>query len=225
MRIAIIEDEQVIAEETQQILEGEGFTSDIYLTVADAKEGLRAKNYDAWILDIQMNDDDVAGFGLTRWAEQMGIKTQILVVSGMPENPYKNISRMMNTWDHLTKPVEPAELLFKLKQLLESTRTTAAVPAPNVPNLGLDMSHPGNILWKGRRFSVTLTQYRLLLKLVTKPGVPVTYPEFFSAVTSGKNKESIRQHIRGLREAFQGVDAEFDQIGTETGKGYIWRAE
>jgi DNA-binding response OmpR family regulator len=220
-KIAIIEDELPIAEETRDILIGKGYEATIFQTIEDAKTSISASKFDAWLLDLNLNGNKAAGIELATWAGKNQLETPILVVSGLPTEPYKQITRALGLWDFLSKPVDATELIHKLEQLLKAHHH----PTPslsNIPGLEIDPTYPGKARWKNQRFSIPLTPLRMLILLAQRNGETVTYPEFYGVLETGRSKEAVRQNIRKIRESFTYVDPDFDKIKSVTGQGYRW---
>lgn len=220
--IALIEDEPPLSQQYSGVLEAAGYKVTPFLTREEAEAGLESATFDAWVLDLNLNNVPTAGIGLIGWAKEKGIKVPILVVSGLDPDPHGHISRELGVWDFVSKPVDDRTLVFKVQQLLNAC-TLPAPQLPSVPNLALDPLNPGSIKWKSNNVNIPITAWKILIKLVRTPNMPVTYEELFECVDTGITKANLRQHINTLRNQFEGFDPDFAHIKVKTGIGYTWK--
>ena len=119
MRVLLVEDDPVTATVVQALLRGAGFTCD----VADLGEiGLTLvasyRDYDVIVLDLVL--PDVMGFDLIPSLRAAGLKTPILIVSGLRDASEKVLSLGAN--DFLPKPFEEAELIARIRSVAAQPR-------------------------------------------------------------------------------------------------------
>ena len=219
--LALIEDEPPLNQQYTQALENAGYKVTSFLNRDEAEIGLAAESFDAWVLDLNLDNVPTAGIGLIGWAKGKGIKVPILVVSGVDTDPHGHISMELGAWDFVSKPVDDRSLVFKVNQLLNAC-VQPAPQLPTVPNLTLDPLNPGLVRWKGNKIKFPITAWKILVKLVMTPNNSVTYEKLFQCVNSGNNKANLRQHITTLRSHFESCDPKFDHIKVKTSIGYIW---
>lgn len=90
-----------------------------------------------------------------------------------------------------------------------------------------------HVEWDGRRVPLTTGETKVLHALVRRAGVTVSFKELFGAVRPAEfqigdgpegYRSNVRTYIKRIRRAFTDVDATFDQIESQTGFGYRWRA-
>jgi two-component system, OmpR family, response regulator ChvI len=80
--------------------------------------------------------------------------------------------------------------------------------------------------WKGKKVVLTVTEFRLLETLATRPGVIKSRDALMDAAYEDQvyvDDRTIDSHIKRLRKKFRGVDETFDMIETLYGVGYRFR--
>lgn len=233
-RIALIEDDKATSDLYSKTLRQANIEVDQFFEIEDAKKNLRLKEYDAYILDLELNHITYDGLKIVPVIQDI-LKSRnnksiipILVVSGHPPGEYKEISQNFFTaWDYIQKPVEP------IKNLVSMTQRLLQFAYQQRESIGKDESinnlsfHDTNVLWKGNRVSLPMTLYKFLRCLVKEKKRVVTFNELHQLTASLetdrlKKKGNVRAHIKRLREAFQVSDLDFDAIKPIHGKGYMW---
>jgi two-component system response regulator ChvI len=88
--------------------------------------------------------------------------------------------------------------------------------------------------WRGVELELTLTEFNILVLMVTRAGEDVAYREIYDLV-HGKDfiagygaegyRANVRTFIKRIRKKFRDADPEFDLIDNYAGFGYRWIAE
>lgn len=117
-KILIIEDDRSTARLTEYTLQQEGYE---VIVVGDGFEGLRlalAEHVDLVVLDIMLPGLD--GYELCYRLRQRPETTDVpvLMISAKARPEDKEIGLKVGADDYLTKPVDPSEILAKVKALL-----------------------------------------------------------------------------------------------------------
>ena len=98
-----------------------------------------------------------------------------------------------------------------------------------VGNLSVNLAD-WTITWRGQRLEFSVSEVKIILALVERPGVCLTYREVYDAVRGpnfhvgeGPNghRNAARTHIKRIRAKLRAVDPAFDQIETRPGFGYL----
>ena len=77
--------------------------------------------------------------------------------------------------------------------------------------------------WRGETIDLTLTEFRLLARLVRTPGQAVSYESLMNTtVQQYVTNNTINTHMRNMRRKIRLVDGGFDAIRNEYGFGYRW---
>jgi two-component system response regulator ChvI len=80
--------------------------------------------------------------------------------------------------------------------------------------------------WKNKPVNLTVTEFRILQALVSRPGVVKSRNALMDAAYDDQvyvDDRTIDSHIKRLRKRFQFTDAEFDMIETLYGVGYRFK--
>ena len=80
--------------------------------------------------------------------------------------------------------------------------------------------------WKGKEVVLTVTEFRLLETLATRPGVIKSRDALMDAAYEDQvyvDDRTIDSHIKRLRKKFRAVDETFDRIETLYGVGYRFK--
>jgi two-component system sensor histidine kinase/response regulator len=113
-RVLLVEDNEINQQVAQEILEGAGLVVSIVNNGKEAVQKLKAESYDAVLMDIQM--PVMGGFEATskiRKKERFkGMPIIAMTAHAMAGDREKSLEAGMN--DHVTKPIDPHELISVL---------------------------------------------------------------------------------------------------------------
>jgi len=196
-RILVVEDDADAAEMTSQVLRDEGYTVDVAVTV-DAAYGALARNAPLLVvLDLSLDRDSS---GLHETLSRTGVA--VLLLSSADRDKLRAVA-VARSWDYLTKPAQPKDVLDKVRRILSRsqpprlTPTPTPVPGALVPSLpknvtppdGLPLAQTRPLTWpesvhrtvsdltrRGLRFSVSLMMFKLQLagKLSPEAAIAMT---------------------------------------------------
>lgn len=232
LRIAIIEDHPATNDEFRAFLIDlwPDCKVEQYLTFDQAIVGVTSIDFDLIVSDIDLGEgtDRYGGIKIAKALDSQ--RTPFLVVSGSPQpEMHRDIFRALDAWDYLQKPVTAADFAIQARRAiafrLAQTKNDEQAIRPGVPDLLIDLTAREMVKWKGERVVLSMTQIRLVQKMIENINQVVPYAAFFGDIESGRNKENLRVHIAGIREAFKDVDSTFKKIATTTMIGYSWRDE
>ncbi len=119
MKILIIEDEKIVADNLREGLEQHRFTVDVAYNAQDGYHLIEDYDYDIIILDLML--PDMAGEDLCRRirTEKRGSFILMLTAKKQIENIVEGLN--CGADDYLTKPFEFSELLARIRALLRRT--------------------------------------------------------------------------------------------------------
>jgi two-component system, OmpR family, response regulator ChvI len=220
--LALVDDDKEANDAFAAVLQAAGHETHQFFDRKTAEIGLKARKFDAVLLDLQMQGDDVAGIGVFSGLPPPPNRPPVLVISGLRDVAiFRPLTLELGVWDYLPKPVDNKSLLLKVDRLLRETRN-AIDHAESVGSLQWRSSYPGQVEWRKHKVRLPNTAYRLLLRLAKSAGRSVTYAELFELLDTGKTKENLRAHIKVIRDEILAVDPDFEAIRPEPGRGYIW---
>ncbi len=116
-KILIVDDELGIRRTLSMLLEGEGFKTFEATNVSQATEMLTNTPIDVVILDLHLKNSD--GMDLLRGMDSTGNTAECIIMTahGTIKNAVE--SMRLGAYDYLTKPVDPTELIIRIKRVLE----------------------------------------------------------------------------------------------------------
>ncbi|MBF0552055.1 MAG: response regulator [Deltaproteobacteria bacterium] len=119
-RLLLAEDNRINQQVARELLEKAGFEVDIAQNGREAVEMVAETRYDAVLMDIQMPEMD--GFEATRRIRAAGTKEDLPIIAmtaaAMVQDKEECLKAGMN--DHVSKPIEPNELIATLLKWMES---------------------------------------------------------------------------------------------------------
>lgn len=196
-----------------------------------AEQRLSKEHFDVIILDIDLGEGPKSrygGFDLLSGLRDR--KTTTLVVSGMQETNLADVSISLRAYDFIGKPFSDIELFNKFEHALEAQLadprmdndvSSAAWPV----HLETDNSRVHGLKWKGKSVGLSLTQSRLVHRLLLDIGKPVAISELAKQLKSANSAGAVASHFTGVRQRFLDADPDFNCIRNEPGLGYVWQKE
>jgi two-component system response regulator AtoC len=127
MKVLIVDDERNIRESLKKYLGLEGIDS----TGAESGEAaagfLEGESFDAVILDLKL--PGMSGQELLEWIQRRGIGAPVLMISAHGQIADAVAALKAGARDYLVKPFDPAELIIKLRLLVEDKRRENLIEA------------------------------------------------------------------------------------------------
>ncbi|WP_447956948.1 response regulator transcription factor [Vreelandella sp. EE7] len=162
MKCLLVEDDQALAFELGQALKEGDWLVEHAATGQKADFLVRVEAYDALILDVGLPDGDGTRW-LSAWRDD-GIDLPVLILTARERWADKAAGFTAGADDYVTKPFEPAEVLFRLRAIVRRTHGYAH-PVIKVGELHLD-THAQHVTLAGRPVSLTAQETRLLSYLM-----------------------------------------------------------
>src|SRR5215471_12712336 len=227
--VALVDDDNDIIGLVTTALESEGYDVVAYPDGPAALNGLEKLQPDLAILDIRMPQMD--GIELLQRLRQKSDMPVILLTGRLDETD-ELIGLRIGADDFIRKP-------FSLRVLIERVRTVLhrvhAAAAARDRRAGDTVIQHGDLrmnqerhtcTWKGKNVVLTVTEFRLLGVLATRPGVVKSRDALMDAAYDDQvyvDDRTIDSHMKRLRKKFRAVDETFDRIETLYGVGYRFR--
>lgn len=186
---------------------------------------LERERVDALILDVMMPVED--GISVLKRLAQKGDAPAILMLSAMASDVDRIVGLELGADDYLAKPVNPRELLARVRAVLRRRPAGATAGGDAVLRFdgwevdtgGLTVRAPG-----GDALSLTTNEFRLLLALVRRAG-RVTSRETLMSEVHGQDAEF---YDRAVDVGISRLRTKLDQHGggdlirTVRGEGYLF---
>ena len=115
IKILAVEDDKSIVESLEYVLEKENFDVEIVSTKKEAIESIKSKEYDFFLLDVQLPDG--TGFEICKYIKQTSGKP-IMFLSERFEESNIVYGLDIGADDYITKPFRSSELLSRINSVL-----------------------------------------------------------------------------------------------------------
>lgn len=116
--ILIVDDEPDLARMVAQLLEETGYTTRIAMDGRDALGQVQAQLPDLILMDVNMPDMDGYTLASMLKADPATATVPIIMISAQDGRGARQIGLESGAEDYLCKPVDPPELLAKIRNLL-----------------------------------------------------------------------------------------------------------
>lgn len=219
MKILLVEDDGWIAESLVEALTDQHYVVDTALDGALGWTLIQTYPYDLVILDWMLPKLD--GLRLCQQLRQAHYTMPVLMLTAKDTALDKVLGLDVGADDYLVKPFDLSELLARVRALLR--RQKALVP--NVLEWGeLRLnSGTGQVEYADRQLALTPKEYGLLAFILRSGGCMVRPDEILNHLWPSEDppgKETIKVHLRGLRQKLKAAGAADDVIETVYGLGY-----
>ncbi|MBD6614349.1 response regulator [Komarekiella sp. 'clone 1'] len=224
MRILLVEDDNSLAQALATVLTKQNYVVDI---AADGEAGwelVSVCKYDLILLDIVLPKLD--GISLCRQLRQEGYQMLILLLTAKDTETDKVIGLDAGADDYVVKPFDFQELSARIRALLRRGNT-ALPPVLEWGRLRLDPS-TCEVTYADIALNLTAKEFSLLdlflrnNQRIFSRGAIVD--QLWSAEKDPPEENTIKSHIKSLRQKLKAVGAPYDFIETIYGMGYRLKA-
>jgi len=230
IKIALVEDDEIIRDNFSEILADEGFEVDVFSNRQEAMKYFQTSLPDIAILDVGLQEERDGGFKLCSDLRRISPKLPIIFLTSRDEEIDRISGLRLGADDYITKDASIKFLMVRIEALLHRIEiiTQSDIPLAkreqkNVEfgDLKLDQSLL-KATWKNSPLDLSLTQFWMLCELVNNPGEVKTSDKLMHAAKICVEPNTITAHIKTIRSRFRDIDSEFDCIKTERSAGYRW---
>jgi two-component system response regulator VicR len=220
MKVLIIEDDREIVDAISLAFQIRWPEAKVVSTRLGQKgaELVESEAPDIVILDLGL--PDVSGFEVLRQVRLFSrVPIIILTVRSDEADVVKGLE--WGADDYIVKPFRQLELLARVKALIRRQSPTEEETLVYGP-LRLDAT-AGQLFRNGKEIALTITESRLLAHLIKNAGHIVTHSSLAEAVWGNDYPgaaDSLKVHIRRLREKVENDPSQPRLILTRTGVGY-----
>ncbi|MDX3772905.1 response regulator transcription factor [Chromatiaceae bacterium AAb-1] len=218
MRLLVVEDEQLLAEQIKNHLLQNQFSVDIAKDGDDGWFKLSEYPYDLAIVDIGLPKMD--GLSLIRKARQQSLKTPIIVLTARGSWQEKVEGLDAGADDYLTKPFHAEELLARCNALI---RRAAGQPEPTLTAGPVALNSRTQQVWLNNdEVSLTAYEYKVLEYFMLNPNKVISKTELTEHIYDQDfdlDSNVIEVFVLRLRKKLD-IDGELKPIETLRGRGY-----
>lgn len=224
MRILLVEDDEAIAKALTVALSHQNYVLDLAADGIEGAELAEAFAYDLILMDVGLPKLD--GIGLCKRLRRSGYRMPILLVTARDSTEDKVLGLDAGADDYIVKPFEINELTARIRALLR--RGNAALPPVlESGSLRLDPS-TCSVNYGTSPVTTTPTEYRLLELFLRNRNRTYSRQGILDHLWSYEDppaEDTIRAHIKGLRQKLKAAGAPADLIETVYGLGYRLRSQ
>ena len=214
--ILIVDDDNGIRELVKQYLNENDYLVTTANSAEDAKEKVNIVKFDIIILDIMMPGQ--SGLDFTN-ENKKKINTPIILLTAKGETSDRIEGLEIGADDYLAKPFEPKELVLRIKNILDKTKSKSQKRVVNFSNINIDLNK-SLIIKNNREFKINNTEKIILEKMINSPGETFTREEIGKLINLDKER-SIDVIITRLRKKIE-VDPKNPKfLQTIRGTGYV----
>lgn len=235
-KVVLVDDDELFRESLGQNLTDAGFE------VVDFGEGPAALDYltgaaagqvDLIILDWKM--PAMNGIEVLRRLRAAEVDVPVIFLTALTDQIYEEAALATGAVDFVEKSRSFTIVLKRIELILAGSKSKdrPAAPQADMLTLGelvlrLDTSRA---TWRGQPVDLTLTEFKIVHHLASKPGEDVSYRDIYDLVhgtgfIAGAGEEgyraNVRTFIKRVRQKFRDKDEHFDQIANYAGFGYRW---
>lgn len=219
MKLLLVEDDDRIATSLAEALSDQHYVVDVAIDGEEGWDMIEAFPYDLILLDVMLPKLD--GMSLCHRLRQQGYATPVLMLTARDTSTDKVLGLDAGADDYVVKPFDLKELLARIRALLR--RGNAAAPPILIwGELQLDPA-TCEVNYAGRSLSLTPKEYSLLEFLLRNSSRVLSKSVILNHLWSSEDtpgEETVKVHLRGLRQKLKAAGAADDFIETVYGLGY-----
>jgi len=214
--ILVVDDDDGIRNLVKQYLTENNFLITTANNAEDAKEKISIIKFDLIVLDIMMPGKTGLEFTLEN---KNKINTPIILLTARGETTERIKGLETGADDYLPKPFEPKELILRIKNILDKTKSKNQKKIIEFDNIKINLSK-SLIVQNKKEFKINNTEKIILEKMINAPG------QTFSRESIGKlidldKERSIDVIITRLRKKIEIDPKNPKYLQTIRGAGYV----
>ena len=219
MKILIVEDDERLSDALEEDLSEQHYAIDVAEDGEAAWELVTAFTYDLILLDLMLPKMD--GISLCQQMRSKGDRTPIMILTARDGTTDKVVGLDAGADDYMIKPFELQELSARIRALLRRGGSTSP-PVLEWGELRLDPSSC-EVLYEEHPLSLTPKEYSLLELFLRSGRRVLSRTQILDHLWPFENppeEDTVKAHIKRLRQKLKSVGAPSDLIETVYGLGY-----
>ncbi|MEM9216558.1 MAG: response regulator transcription factor [Cyanobacteria bacterium P01_F01_bin.150] len=220
MRILLVEDDQQLGEGLMEALTDEGYIID---WVTDGEMGWvqgSDLDYDLMILDVTL--PKMNGIHLCRKLRQVGRRSPILMLTARDTNTDKVRGLDAGADDYVVKPFDLMELLARLRALARRSSLGEASSMLSWERVTLDPA-THEVFYDGELLKLTPKEFSMLTLFLRSGRRVLSRSVIIDQcwdMDTLPDEETVKSHLKSLRQKLRKMGAPSDLIETVHGVGY-----
>ncbi len=219
MRILVVEDDVQLAEVLTEALTDRQYAVDVVQDGEVAWEWFNSLHYDLIVLDLTLPKLD--GVSFCQRLRSRNFTAPVMMLTARDTIADKIIGLDAGADDYMVKPFDLQELMARIRALLRRG-SSAILTGFGWGSLRLDSS-TYEVTYKDEPIQLTPKEYALLELLVTNGRRVLSRAGIIERIWTLQDpptEETVKSHIKGLRQKLKAAGAPDDLIETVHGLGY-----
>ncbi|BAU11015.1 winged helix family two component transcriptional regulator [Leptolyngbya sp. NIES-3755] len=221
MRVLVVEDDLHLAEILTEALSDRAYSVDVVKDGESAWNWISTLSYDLIVLDVTLPKLDGISLCKRLRTEPNNGTTPVLMLTARDTVADKILGLDAGADDYMVKPFDLEELMARIRALLRR----GTLNTPTVMTWGELQIDPGShdVTYTGEFVQLTPKEYALLELLVTSGRRILSRSSIIDRIWSLQDpptEETVKSHIKGLRQKLRSVGAPENFIETVHGVGY-----
>tara|TARA_B100000959_G_C14774791_1_gene539036 strand:- start:25 stop:702 length:678 start_codon:yes stop_codon:yes gene_type:complete len=214
--ILVVDDDEGIRNLVKQYLNENNFLVTTSNSAEDASLKVQIIKFDLIVLDIMMPGK--TGLEFTE-ENKNKINTPIILLTAKGESSERVTGLETGADDYLPKPFEPKELVLRIKNILEKTKSKSIKRIIEFDNITIDLNK-NQILNKDKEYKINNTEKVILERMISSPGKIFSRDEIGKIINLEKER-SIDVIITRLRKKIELDPKNPKYLQTIRGEGYV----
>ena len=214
--ILVVDDDDRIRNLVKQYLNENNFLVTTAISAEDAVQKINLIKFDLIVLDIMMPGKNGLEFTIEN---KQKINTPIILLTAKGEASERVEGLEVGADDYLAKPFEPKELILRIKNILNKTKSKNIKRVIDFGNITIDLNK--HLIFKNdKEFKINNTEKTILEEMVNSPGKTFSREEIGKIINLDKER-SIDVIITRLRKKIEIDPKNPKYLQTLRGEGYV----
>ena len=214
--ILVVDDDNRIRDLVKQYLSEKDYLVSTAISSEDAQKKVNVIKFDLIVLDIMMSGKSGLDFTLEN---KNKLYTPIILLTAKGETEERVHGLEVGADDYLAKPFEPKELILRIKNILDKTKSKNIKRLIEFGNVKVDLNKL-LILKENKEFKINNTEKSILEIMINSPGKPFSRDEIGKIINLEKER-SIDVIITRLRKKIEKNPKNPKYLQTLRGEGYV----
>jgi two-component system phosphate regulon response regulator OmpR len=214
--ILVVDDDDRIRDLVKQYLNERNYLVTTAIDAEDALEKVKIIKFDLIVLDIMMPGK--SGLDFTK-ENKNNLYTPIILLTAKGETEERIHGLEVGADDYLAKPFEPKELVLRIKNILNKTKSKNIKRLIKFGNVKVDLSK--HLISKDKKeYKINSTEKTILELMINSPGKSFSRDEIGKIIKIDKER-SIDVVITRLRKKIERDPKNPKYLQTLRGEGYV----
>ena len=214
--ILVVDDDDGIRNLVKQYLNENNFLVTTAISAEDAVQKINLIKFDLIVLDIMMPGKNGLEFTIEN---KQKINTPIILLTAKGEASERVEGLEVGADDYLPKPFEPKELILRIKNILNKTKSKNIKRVIDFGNITIDLNK--HLIFKNdKEFKINNTEKTILEEMVNSPGKTFSREEI-GRIINLDTERSIDVIITRLRKKIEIDPKNPKYLQTLRGEGYV----